>query len=894
MNGEHVEVDDLFGDGGTLGDTVTLNLPLQSLPVDGLAQYVDDLHRASTEQRRLAWSRLGCLASLAPDARSVNLAHLHFSGSEPKWMLSKERTIDLSANGDDQHPILQLEWSQSGIDLTLVDAAGRVTVINIISVALNETAVVRPATLDREDELNQALAIYWLNVDRPYPTFIHASKDQGKWKYMAAKRRPMGPFWPRGFVVVTRRGTLLFHYQRPDGRWAVSNAGLRSLTSTGYLLSHAAVAPTQDNKLLVAAQNTHRQLLVYVATIDLPDPRQDPQMNTGPTISIENIRASVPYTILNDSNAQHNDSMLFDASSQFLSHLEIVPTSDIQKAPQLPPTIMAFYTPVVTPMGMANDGQLGMTTVRRWHVVSAEHKLHSGFDAMQSKTNDTTLSRRTDLQRIEDVHINQTISTVQKVDGGEHLALGGADGPLALHDPNSLTPLYMANDSAEVTSMAQTGFVFPPYSRGLNLAASPNACIVASLSNDGKMQVTHVEHPSGLTYDSTDSTTVEAAIAAIILSSARSFYSQVSLNDIMLLVTQHLDPIHYPQLIHSMFKDLFGDKDFIPGPEPENNKKPVVARVLSLVASLGHNPSTDQRSEASMLSWLSLNVRSCALTFMGILQSVRQTGGLEWKDPEVCELACNNIRWTLDLCKFIVDDLFEMADDNISLHNSEKQPHPSADSQTITKLLLVSIWPRSSLKSIARILRGIVRATQDPKTTLAPEAAAAFSRMAELIEASPLKMEPLEQLLIGVEKMVHQFYQSRGMTDRDKAETERFILSHGQIPEVLQDVMPRILQDVLPTTRTKMDRLNLYMEDYSWLGIREDKKTKVFKRDFVVDVHRKRILRRKGLNRFRKCVRCGSVSADLVRMRHWPQSLQTLVLRCVCEDVFAVVGLEDT
>lgn len=634
---------------------------------------------------------------------------------------------------------------------------------------------------------------------------------------------------------------------------------------------------------------------MYVATIDLPDPRQDPQMNAGPKISIENVRASVPYRTPKDSDAQNNDSMLFDASSQFLSHLEIVPTSDIEKAQQLPPTVMAFYTPVITPTGMANDGQLGMTTVRRWHVVSAEHKLHPSFVSMQSKTNSTTLSRRTDLQRIEDVHINQIITTVQKVDGGEHLALGSADGPPALYDPNSLAPLYMANASAEVISMAQTGFVFPPYSRGLNLAVSPNACIVASLSNDGKMQVTHVEHPSGLTYDSTDPTTVEAAIAAIILSSARSFYSQVSLNDIMLLVTQYLDPIHYPQLIQSMFKDLFGDKDFIPGPELGNTKKPIVARVLSLVASLGHNPSTDQRRQASMLSWLSLNVRSCALTFMGILQSVSQNGGVEWKDPEVCELACNNIRWTLDLCKFIVDDLFEMADDRIVPGASETESHQPADSQNITKLLLVSIWPRSFLKMIARILRGIVRVTQDPKATPpAPEAEPAFSRMAELIESSPLKMESLEQLLSGVDKMVHQFYQVRGMTDHDKAETERFLLSHGQIPEVLQDVVPRILQDVLPKTRAKMDRLSLYMEDYSWLGIREDGKTKVFKRDFVVDVHRKRVLRRKGLNRFRKCVRCGSVSADLVRMRHWPQFLQTQVLRCVCEEFFAVIGLEDT
>lgn len=518
---------------------------------------------------------------------------------------------------------------------------------------------------------------------------------------------------------------------------------------------------------------------------------------------------------------------------------------------------------------------------------------------MQSKTNSSTLGRKTDLQRLEDVHINQVITAVQKVDGGEHLALGSADGSLALYDPNSLTPLYMGNDSAEVTSMAQIGFVFPP-SRGLNLAVSPNACVAASLANDGKIQLTHVEHPSGLTYDSTDPATVEAAVAAIILSFARSFYSQVSSNDIMLLVTQHLDPIHHAQLIQSTFKDLISDKDFIPGPELGNTSKPTVARVLSLVASLGHDPSTGQRSPASMLSWLSLNVRSCALTSMRIWQSVNQNGGVEWKDPEVCEIACNNIRWTLDLCKFIVDDLFEMADHHHHHHHNnnysppapERESHQSADPQTITKLMLVSIWPRSFLKTIARILRGIVRATQDLRTTLSPEAAPAFSRMAELIETSPLKIESLEQLLSGVEKMVHQSHQVRGMSDRDKADTERFILARGQIPEALQDVVPRILQDVLPMTRGKMDRLNLYMEDYSWLGIREDGKTRAFQRGFVVDVHRKRVLRRKGLDQFRKCVRCGSISADLVRMRHWPQYLQTQILRCVCEDVFAVVGLD--
>ncbi len=634
---------------------------------------------------------------------------------------------------------------------------------------------------------------------------------------------------------------------------------------------------------------------MYVVTIDMPDPRQDPQMVSGPKISSRNVRASISYRSPTDQNSSNDESLLFDASSHFLSHLQVVPTSDIEKALQLPPTIVAFYTPVINPMGMVNDGQLGITTVRRWHVVSSECKLHPNFDSMQSKASKSTLSRRTDLQRLEDVHINQIITTVQKLDGGEHLALAGADGSLALYDPNSLAPLYMANDCAEVTSLAQTGFVFPSYSRGLKLSVSPNACVAASFSDGGKIQLTHVEHPSGLAYNSSDPAIIEAAIAAIILSFARSFYSQVSWNDIMLLVNQHLDPMLFPELMQSTFKDLFNDRDFILGPELTNNtSKPIVARVLSLLASLGHDLSKDQRSHASMLSWLCLNIRSCASNFMRIFSSITQNGGVEWKDPEVCEIACNNIRWTLDLCKLIVDDLFEMADQNTnSAPAPEKESQPAADSQATTKLLLVSIWPRSYLKMIARILRGFVRATQDPKTTLSPEAAPAFSRMAELIEASPLKMEPLEQLLSGVDKMVQQFYQVSGMSGRDKADTERFILSHGQIPEILQDVVPRILQNVLPMTRAKIDRLSLYMEDYSWLGIRGDRKTKGFKRDFVVDVHRKRIMRRKGLGRVRKCVRCGSISADLVRMRHWPQYLQTQVVRCVCEDVFAVVGSED-
>jgi mediator of RNA polymerase II transcription subunit 16, fungi type len=640
---------------------------------------------------------------------------------------------------------------------------------------------------------------------------------------------------------------------------------------------------------LVVAQNAGRQLLVNVVTLDMPDLKLDPQMTSAPRIGIENVRAPVPYRCSKSSNVQNGDCMIFDTSSQFLSHLEIVPTSDVEKVLQLPPTILAFYTPVEDAMSLIHDGPLGSTTVRRWHVVPADCKLHPSFDSMESKAGNGILSRRTDLVRLDDVHLNRIITGVQKVDGGENLALGSSDGSLTIY-PSSLSGLYTANDSGEVRNLAQTGFTFPPYSRGLKSSVSPNGCLAVSLTDDNEMRLICLEHSNGLSYTSTGSTTLEATTAAIILAFARSFASGVSCNDIIVLVHQHLDPARLPDLIESILKALFTDGEATLGPEQGKLLKPIVPRILSLIAALGFDSPAEQRTSSSMLSWLSLNIRSHALAFRHMLVLPKDSGGVDWKDSGVCEIACNSIRWTLDLFKFIVDDLFEMSDQQNSPFPSPaggNGPDHEADPHLMTKLVLVSSWQRNFLPMIPRMYRGIVDASLESKTKLTPETAPSFLRMAALIEASPLKMEPLEQLLIGVDKIVNHIYNTSNMSDSAKADSQRFMLAHGRIPDELLNVVPMILQDVLPTTSGKMDRLSLYMVDHSWLGIRDDAGTRAFKRDFVVDVYRKIVLKRNALGKVRRCVRCGSVSTNLIRMRHWPQYLQ--LLKCICEDHFTVV-----
>jgi hypothetical protein len=74
---------------------------------------------------------------------------------------------------------------------------------------------------------------------------MHASKVQDGWSFVPTDRRPMGPFSQLGLFVVTRQGVLILHFVRPDGRWATARADSTSVISTGHLLTHAAIAPTE-------------------------------------------------------------------------------------------------------------------------------------------------------------------------------------------------------------------------------------------------------------------------------------------------------------------------------------------------------------------------------------------------------------------------------------------------------------------------------------------------------------------------------------------------------------------------------------------------------------------------------------------------------------------------
>jgi mediator of RNA polymerase II transcription subunit 16 len=122
-------------------------------------QFTDSL------SRKIAWSRLGCIAYISADGLQVNLRHLNSSPSNGKWVLSEETTLAPVAETHGGNQLVHLSWNESGSEMAVVDCLGRISIYSI-SIALNSITGVRQANFDSSDDSNQIVGMMWLNTQR--------------------------------------------------------------------------------------------------------------------------------------------------------------------------------------------------------------------------------------------------------------------------------------------------------------------------------------------------------------------------------------------------------------------------------------------------------------------------------------------------------------------------------------------------------------------------------------------------------------------------------------------------------------------------------------------------------------------------------------------------------
>lgn len=206
-------------------------------------------------------------------------------------------------------------------------------------------------------------------------------------------------------------------------------------------------------------------------------------------------------------------------------------------------------------------------------------------------------------------------------------------------------------------------------------------------------------------------------------------------------------------------------------------------------------------------------------------------------------------------------------------------------------IILLSSMSRNFLRYLCRGFRGLANGFKS-STNLSGENLHLYSNIFTMIEESPLKADVYEKLLAQTETIVKHIYQDVKFDDAGRASAEKELLVTCKVPNVLSPAVGTVLKKFVPLMRTEVDRMALYLYDYSWLGIGDDKKSELYRRTYDVDVLKKiPILREPPKNKTqggRRCVRCCGVTEDTVPSRAL-LAFRTGMLKCsVCGGLFTI------
>lgn len=114
--------------------------------------------------RKIAWSKIGCLAYLSKDRRSVILQHLACEPSTGQWTLSKQYPLHDIRATHGAIDLVHLSWSHLGNELAVIDVLGRISV-HMMVLALNRMTCVKRCNQDPEDDLSSAVGFMWLHSE---------------------------------------------------------------------------------------------------------------------------------------------------------------------------------------------------------------------------------------------------------------------------------------------------------------------------------------------------------------------------------------------------------------------------------------------------------------------------------------------------------------------------------------------------------------------------------------------------------------------------------------------------------------------------------------------------------------------------------------------------------
>ncbi|KAI9775375.1 MAG: mediator complex subunit [Candelina submexicana] len=834
-----MNMDDLFGDAQSL---------LAPIPVArGLLERLDEL-RLTGCCRRIAWSRLGCIAYTSRDGLDLTMRNLYCNSEDGKWALSEPYPVTRSAFVHEGHQIVHLLWSTTGSELAVVDLF----------------APIRLASVDTDDELSAVVGLYWLNHERQvqlifvpakckadgnhqFPLYKPVIKSGGQWLYHASTHKYMGPYHPVGpsppkaaLVGVTRNGVFRLLFQQPENKWGETRTELET--------NHEKVPP---NQLILA-----------------------------PTLLVRNIKSEdkcFPRPLYDNDNPLAITSSVSPTNNP-LSHLEFIPPApETRNSEPTFPTILAIFSNLSNAVESSHVYQDSSSIVVRWELRSASRDLHSSFDQLISKkpADNTrfTTPPSIALRRLDDVVLNDMVVSVHQVNASTVIAFALSAGSITFLDRASMKIIMPDENHEKVSSMPQSGFVFANDTHCLDVALSPNFCLAVSISADGEPALKYPQYA------------LAKATAAKVVLALQWVYSCTHHNnndDVLAIVKRFFSPKLEHDFLAEVYDALQVNVDYVAdGQQDKLLRYPWIQRCLSMQYSLDYKGETEHRSIAAKLAWTILNMRVASLTYAFTFNAKDKAAGPggygQWARPETMPSLLGVFAWQLDVMNFIVDELYSLKHllgDRVIDRETVKAMVLKLNTPALSLLLASSSrgFVRYNLRAVSMVASGKMNMSAVPVD--------AHNSFMDMIESSPISIPQFEHIIIGLDNSVRSTYEASGISDAERALLEKNMIIETDIPEVLMPAVERLLTTTLEELQPQIDRAALYFKDVSWLGLSDDRKTEAYRKNNVVDAIRKVPLG-KG-TKLRRCTRCCAMMEDVSPTKQTSAWMHTVQRMCFC------------
>lgn len=663
--------------------------------------------------------------------------------------------------------------------------------------------------------------------------------------------------------------------------WHSVSVKIESISSSGELLSHAAM--TQDGDyLLLVTHDLAKRFRLYKITITWnatqhTRPNGPPFTTVAPTIEVAHLTSREHIA------AQHADTTRLSG----LHFIPVIPSNAADQSTSTYPTILAIFTRASIPTDPSQQHQEAFSVIARWHVESTTPTLHESFAKL--KVNGRTPSQNpvTELRRQEDIMTNKLVLSVSSQHLNTMLAFCASDGTIEFRERVTMTSVEPYGDTTTVSSLPQAGFEQMMIDHSPHVAMSPDGSALVSTDSAGKLnyKVMALRYSWQPLEDGISDTRglIEAAVVCIARQYAILTCASTTSDEALALIPPDLSTDMRALFIREVIKMMKRPFDLS---MIENNKQqalvikdPLTHRALSAQFAIGVQPGTMERSFAGKFAFAFLNMR---ITCSAIMQLVARPD--LFGRPDVFVSLRGVVLWAADLLCYIVESLVRVQ----RQHSTASSPHEVAQNFIATTQnpafhILLSTSARAQLRFLAstipKYLNGVTsKALANARTVLERQ------QLEEVLQQGtsiPFKYTYFEQFAIEVDTNIRDNYTKNSIPTERRTEIELTTLTEPLIPSELNPVVDYILSAALPKFSEHIDQSALYFRDTSWLRIEQSSEVSSGC-DWQYDILRKLPLTKNM--KLRVCRRCGARMEDFNqdRLKEAPQWFAHMQRHCIC------------